>query len=528
MASVKPFVSDFLELFKGNQESHGVHYPETEAKEGEKAAGKSLVVHEPVTEEIVTKHLHGKQGLGIVPIDHKNKVNFAVIDVDVYPAKPKKYIAILERSGVPAICFRSKSGGLHIFIFFSDSPEASKIRPSLMKLVGMLGLPKTVEVFPKQTMLETGKTGNWINLPYFKYQDTARYAYDSTAKALNLKDAITMIKGVRQPFKQFVSAINNAPMAKGPPCLQTIYLSGGAGEGERNHYLFNCAGYLKARYKEDYEEHLHTVNEKMADPIPIAELNKTVISSHNKSNYAYDCKSPVLSAYCDKEACALRAYGITSGNVTSLNFGQLTVFKASEPYYEWEINGKVLRFDDARALESQATFRTLCLKELHLPQHRMKETKWVEVLKTAMDNIAEQIPPSDEISIDNIWIHKVTEFCKDGQTSSLSEVADGKVFCSDTEIIFKAMYLVEHLQEIRAFLSFATKRHNDLIKKILGGKFKNLTRKDFKGRVVVLKVVELRRRGIIMDIRDKKAFLREVQSEGKSPIEYLDEHRSKF
>lgn len=528
MISTKAFVADFLMLFKGNQASHGVHYPETTTEEGVKAPGNSLVVHEEVTEEIVAKHLHGKQGLGVIPIDHKNKVNFAVIDVDVYPANPMKYIAILRRSNVPAICFRSKSGGLHVFLFFSDEPEASKIRPSLMKLVGMLGLPLTVEVFPKQTMLEKGKTGNWINLPYFNAESTERYAYDSKGKPLELKDAMTMIKGVRQPYKQFIAAIDNAPMAQGPPCLQTIFLNGGAGEGERNHYLFNCAGYLKARYKDDYEEHLHAVNKRMENPLDFSELNKTIISSHNKNNYAYNCKSPVLAAYCNREECGEREFGITSDNVTSLNFGELSVFKASEPYYEWEINGKILRFEDAKALESQSVFRTMCLKELYLPQHRMKETKWVEVLKTAMDNIVEKEPPQDEISEDNLWLYKVATFFKENHTPNISEVDDGKVYCSDTEIIFKSMELAEHLADTRAFSSFTAKRHNEMLKVVLGGRFQNISRKGFKGRVCVLDAIKLKKKGIIVDIRDKHTYLKEVQKSGKNPIEYLEEHKAKF
>ena len=528
MISSKAFVTDFLNLFRGNLVSHGVHYPETVTKEGEKAPGKSSVVHEEVTEEIVAKHLHGKQGLGIIPINHKNCVNFSVIDVDVYPANPKKYIAILRRANVPAICFRSKSGGLHIFMFFSDEPEASKIRPSLMKLVGMLGLPKTVEVFPKQTMLEEGKTGNWINLPYFNAAKTERYAYNSNGEELNLKDAMIMIKGVQQPYKQFIASINNAPLAQGPPCLQTIFLNGGAPEGDRNHYLFNCAGYLKARYKEDYEEHLHHLNESMDAPIDYARINKTIISSHNKSNYAYNCKSPVLAAFCEREECSTREYGVTSDNVTSLNFGELVVYDSSEPYYEWEINGKILRFEDARALENQATFRTMCLKELHLPQHRMKDAKWVEVLKCAMDNIVSKEASRDDISEDNIWLYKVENFCRDNHTPNIAEVHDGKVYCSDTEIIFKSMELAEHLSDTRAFSSFTTKRHNDMLKKILGGQFLNISRKGFKGRVVVLDAIKLRRKGLITDIRDKRSYLKEVQNEGKSPIEYLSEHKAKF
>lgn len=528
MMSVKDFVADFLMLFEGNNMSHGVHIPETTTKEGVKAPGKSSVVHEAVDEEIVAKHLHGKQGLGIIPINHKNKVNFAVIDVDTYPANPKKYINILRRAGIPSICFRSKSGGLHVFLFFSDAPDASKIRPPLMDLVGMLGLPKTVEVFPKQTMLEEGKTGNWINLPYFKAEDTERFAYNSDAKPLNLKDAITMIKGVRQPFKQFLASVASAPMAKAPPCLQTIYLNGGAGEGERNHYLFNCAGYLKSRYKDAYEEHLHTINKKMVDPIPFAELNKTIIASHNKSNYAYDCKSPTLAQYCDKERCMGREYGINSDNVTSLNFGQLTVYKASEDYYEWEINNKILRFEDARALENQGTFRTLCLKELYLPQHRMKDAKWVEVLKTAMDNIVEKEPSDDDISDDNFWVHKVEQFCKENRTSILPEINNGKVYCADDEVIFKSMHLAEYLSELRVFSSFSHKRHNDMLKKVLKAKFMNISRTNFKGRAVILDIRALNKAGKLTHIRDKKFQLKAVQKEGKNPIQYLDEHKAKF
>ena len=528
MVVTKQLVTEFLRLFKGNQMSHGVHIPETKTTEGVKAPGKSLVVHETVTEDTVSKHLHGKQGLGIIPINHQNKVNLAVIDIDTYPTAPRKYISILKKAGVHAICFRSKSGGLHVYVFFSDEPDASKIRPSLMKLVGMLGLKPTVEVFPKQTMLEEGKTGNWINLPYFDAENTQRYAYDSQGKKLSLEDAITMIKGIQQPYKQFIASIDNAPLAQGPPCLQTIFLDGGAAEGGRNHYLFNCAGYLKARYKEDYEEHLHALNKAMNSPIEFSRLNKTIIASHNKSNYAYNCKSPVLSMFCNKEECGKREYGVTSDNVTSLNFGELAEIQASEVYYEWEINGKILRFDDAKSLESQATFRTMCLKELHLPQHRMKESKWVEVLKTAMDNIVLKEPPIDEITEDNIWLHKVEAFIKENSTATISEIAESKVFCSDSEIVFRAMDLIEYLSAFRAFSSFSPNRHNEMLKKALGGDFKNISRAGYKGRVVILDYIKLKKKGILGEVRDKKAYLKEVQNEGKSPIQYLSDHKAKF
>lgn len=525
MKSANAFASEMLMLFKGNQMSHGVHIPEKETTDGKKAPGKSLVVHEEVGVDKMQMHLHGRQGLGIVPIDHSNKVNFAVIDIDTYPVNPKKYIAILRAAGVPAICFRSKSGGLHIYVFFSDSPDASAIRPSLLVVVGMLGLPKTVEVFPKQTMLAEGKTGNWINLPYFNYKDTERYAYSSDAEPLSLEDAIMVIKGVRQPYKQFIASVQNAPFAQAPPCLQTMLLNGGAGEGERNHYLFNCAGYLKSKYKEAYEDKLHNVNKDMQDSLPYSELNKTIISSHNKSNYAYNCKSPVLSQYCDKELCSEREYGITSESVTSINFGQLTVYKEFDERYEWEVNGETLKFENAKELESQARFRTLCLQKLRLPQHRMKDDKWIEVLKTAMDNIVEVSPEYDEISEDALWVDKVEEYCRNKITHNLAEVGNGMVYSGEGKLIFKATPLIEFLYEVGRFRDYSVTGHRDRIKLILGGRYKNITRKVFKGKVVELSVPMLTEKRIFTNVLKK---LNRVPKEDKSPIQYLSDHKEAF
>ena len=43
------------------------------------------------------------------------------------------------------------------------------------------------EVFPKQTELKSqDDTGNFLNLPYFKGDDTTRYAFNNNGEAVNL------------------------------------------------------------------------------------------------------------------------------------------------------------------------------------------------------------------------------------------------------------------------------------------------------------------------------------------------------
>jgi len=523
------FVEDFTLLFKGNQKSHGVHIPETDTKEGVKSVGKSSVVHEAVTENTVMEHLHGRKGLGIVPIDHNSNVHFAVIDVDEYPSNPAKYQSILRKANVPSVCFRSKSGGLHIFLFFSKQSSALKVQPLLISLLGMLGLPKDTEVFPKQTMLQEGKTGNWINLPYFHAKDTERYAYDDVGKPLSLEDMLNLAEGRKQPVEQLKAAIESAPLAKAPPCLQTMYLNGGAGKGNRNAYLFQCASYLKARYGEDYEEHLHMLNEHLDDPLPYSEINATIIASHNKNEYTYKCGEGFMQECCNKIVCEQREFGKTGDTVTGLDIGQLTKIGMEAPYYEWEINGEALVFDTEEDFLSQKRFRTLCMKKLNVYPKILKNSKWDKIISSAFVNIAHKAV-YDDLSAETLWTSTVEKFCAIRKTNKFNDVVNGGVYIDENRVLFRGIDLISYMSEIRMLAGFTPAEHNRLLMKELDAPSKTVSIQGFRCRVRILTLSQLNRKGLfkglgrlIMKEKDE-----EVQEDALEPIDYLEEHKDKY
>ena len=85
-----------------------------------KKQAKYVTVHEPVTSAIWQQHLKGQLRIGLRP-DIKDQCKWACIDVDPANYKDyseKKYVDIIKNYSLPFVPVKSKSGGLHIFIFF--------------------------------------------------------------------------------------------------------------------------------------------------------------------------------------------------------------------------------------------------------------------------------------------------------------------------------------------------------------------------------------------------------------------------
>ena len=109
-----------------------------------------------VTEEDYINHLDGKIAIGIQPCDDDDNAVFGAIDIDpknYAEFKPEKYLTIIQEKELPLIPVKSKSGGLHIYIFTREKVKATDIREFLDHMLFILGLPATTEIFPKQTTL---------------------------------------------------------------------------------------------------------------------------------------------------------------------------------------------------------------------------------------------------------------------------------------------------------------------------------------------------------------------------------------
>lgn len=466
MSSAKDYADSFSELFRGNMSVRGVHIPDKNVPEGEKAKGKSFTKDGQVTVTHYLKHLHGAESMGIVPIDENNNVRFGVIDVDVYPLDPTLYLRLISRMKVPFVGFRSKSGGLHLYIFFAEDTPAEKVVPLLGRVRALLGLPPDTEIFPKQTRLMENSKGNWINLPYFSFEDTPRYAYGADGEALPLGEALEVCRNLRTTHSAFLTALDAMPLSEAPPCLQTMYIHGGADSGARNVFLFNCATYLKARFGEDYAEKLHMLNTKMDAPLPYEELDRTIIASHNRGDYSYQCKDPNLSVFCERDICRTRTYGKGSGTVSDLSFEQLIQIACSDPYYKWRVSGVEMLFYSETELMNQTKFRELCLRHLHHVPNRLKEPAWNEILNRALSNLqVEEMELQDDLSTDSLWLTKVGEFFGQRKAQRPSQVEDGLVWLSSQgKLFFKGSKLLEYLDNSGLFRMYKNAKHLSLLK----------------------------------------------------------------
>lgn len=418
-----------MELFTGNMHNYGQH--EYAFKEGvEKEHGKSFTVTDKLlTHEQYIAHLNGEMGLGVIPLNDEGECKFGVIDIDVYDNDLKRYIDAIERNNFPLVPIKSKSGGIHIYAFMKQAVNAKTVIEMLQQMIVLLGLDiyvknklnRIIEIFPKQTKSADGRIGNWINLPYYNWQKTRQHVLRD-GKALDLSDGLTLCKERRRTVTEFRNFMKELHGEDGPPCLQTIQLLNAADKGGRNHYMFSLGVYLKKKDPDFWEQKLFDANAAMLTPLPKNELESTVVASLRKKDYSYKCNDIPCVDFCRKQLCKKREFGIgkEGGYFSELDFGKLTQFKSSEPYYEWDVkvqgNGEFtkLRFKNEDEIIHQDTFLRLCVRDLHILPVKMKQSEWFKIINQALTELdVKQVESEDDTSpitmFKNMFIEFLTE-----------------------------------------------------------------------------------------------------------------------
>lgn len=434
------FIQMFSTLFRGHANVYGRHVPENDASgpDTEKKKGKSFTIREPLTPDLYAAHIEGRTSIGAVPIDADSNVSFAAIDIDVYPSNPLRYIRVFDKYNLPFTCFRSKSGGVHAFIFFERPTPAKGVLELLRIVCQVLGLPKNTETFPKQVRLSANAVGNWINLPYYNAEHTTRYAYDYEGNPLAFSKAMQHCMSIRTTVKALKDALSQLPFSPAPPCLQTLYINDEITEAShnRNVFLFNVASYLKARFGDAYAERLALVNASMPDPVTDQELTATVVKSHARGTYSYQCDNPVLSVYCNRELCEKREYGKGGGMISDLTFEKLVQVAASPPYYKWTVNGVEMVFYSEDELRGQDKFINYCIRSLHKCPNKLKAEKWAAVLNKALETMVVE-KDNMNLSDDSLFFSYFKEFIE-GRAfgSTIGQVAIGKVYKDESKAAY--------------------------------------------------------------------------------------------
>lgn len=337
-------MKSFSDLYRGRDDAYGYYGDITNAQATDrgKRVGRAATRRAPVTPELWTAHLAGETRLGIVPVLKNGKCGWFCIDVDFYQEKGlhEDIAARIRECGLPLVQTKSKSGGAHLWCFFSDPILASKARSIAENFRKKLSLPdEHIDIFPAQDKADD--IGNWVNLPYFG--DACHCVGESGSEDLALEEFLEYANDRVQHHSDLeVRSKEKVRTSKSdaPPCVDWMK-ENGLPEGYRNNGVTQFAIYALRSKGDTWKETVEQFNEE-APEVPLSKYElRTIFKSIQSKNYAYLCDK-IETLHCDKKECKLREYGIGKGKSSAgdIVIERLEKIDGEEPIYRVTIKGK--------------------------------------------------------------------------------------------------------------------------------------------------------------------------------------------
>lgn len=394
----------FALLFKGKTNTYVKNLlPKEKPAKGEKI--KTTITNEKgkIDDNLLMSHLSGEFGVGICPVTTEGKCYLACIDIDYYKGKIRKMLDIIRDYQLPLVPFRSKSGGLHCYLFLSKAVSAKTIRDTLTLIIKVFSLDKMygeekVEVFPKQDKVTEDGFGSSITLPYFNAEEPYTYLLDLDGNEVPFEEALNQIQKRFTTIEVVREALENLPYNDAPPCLQRILLSGlvGGEDTGRNNFLFSFALYASKKYGlEGFTSYVRELNNSFECPIDESAVESTIASIKSKE-YSYRCKDIPCNGFCDKSLCKKREFGLgrEKGHFSDIEYGQLLRYKTAEPYYVWQLklqgsegDFKNIVFRDEGELLDQKNFAKVCVRFLNFAPRQVQTNDWFGTLNKYLASV---------------------------------------------------------------------------------------------------------------------------------------------
>lgn len=419
-----------MDLFRGFEGQHGTHgTPDLDPnglKWGIKRTAKTL--REPVTLAVWEKHLSGARPLGVIPIMKDSTCVWGSIDIDDYDIDLMEVVQKIEKLKLPLVPCRSKSGGLHLFIFMSEPVEAERVQSALRDIAASIGFAGS-EIFPKQTriLVDQGDQGNWIVMPYFgsDYDGKLKmqYGLKKTGAEMTLEEFVSRAEKLRVTPDQ-LSLIRvkkpkkeRPPFSDGPPCLQHL-AEGGFPEGGRNNALFQIGVYLKKAFPSDWQTKLEQDNQQYMRPPLASEEVSSVIRSLEKKEYEYKCKDQPMVSHCDSMTCRGRKYGVGNGG-SYPEIASLSKLNTEPAIWFVDVAGTRLSMD-TKELQNYGEFHRMCMEHADTCFKLVRQDVWLGMVSEAMQNMTLIDAPPD-IGIAGMVLEQLETFLTNRQRGQKKE-----------------------------------------------------------------------------------------------------------
>lgn len=395
--------SRFMGLFRGAERSHGTY-----AEEDEEAGGKRTIkrtartLREPVTEELWALHLAGERPLGIVPICEDDTCTWGAVDIDVYTLDIPDLVKMLAEASVPAIVCRTKSGGAHVYLFFSEPIPAEAVVPKLRELAAFVGHGGS-EIFPKQTtvLVKRGDLGSWLNMPYFGGDRSERYAVTPMGTGLSMERFLATAQASslsRRGLADLRLQRTVEGFEAGPPCLESLTATGFPPH-TRNNGMLAMGILAKKMHPDNWKQVLEKWSREYGGdpPFPNEELN-SIIRSLSRKEYNYRCNDAPLNMRCNVGVCRSRPHGVGNGAGATV-LEKIHVLKTEPPIFFVTLKTPAVSVE----MNGADILNPKMFQDAVINQHRevipeYKKQDWQNWVRVAMaDSIEIEAPPDASV-----------------------------------------------------------------------------------------------------------------------------------
>jgi hypothetical protein len=370
-----------------------------------KKGAKYQTIHHPVTAEVWKKHLDGELRLGLRP-EIEDECTWGCIDIDPNNYKDfseKKVVDIIRKYKLPFVPVKSKSGGLHVFVFFSEKASVKKVVEKLGEINEQYFLAQ--EIFPCNKSL---------NMPYHNMNASMEFAFDSNGTPVLIGQFLEIVKertiAPKDFFKLQVQEYEiESQWSHYPPCVQKLITEKWSG-GMRHQYLYNvCVLEMKKNAGLNYSDLLTIMQDRNKEifnnPLPQNEV-ATLSKSIHKSGYSYQCppKHPEYSPICNKDLCKQRKLGLADAVPDIISHFENIVYIQDTKNIWWEFDYKGARVTvSPEDMKDEKAWRVRLLRHkvywLTLPKPRKGPSPFELLMKSIVEKAEESV---DHQYMDNV------------------------------------------------------------------------------------------------------------------------------
>ena len=469
MTPIADLAFKFKDLFVCNPSVHGQTTLTGKIRDRDgKHDSKSFLVKSELSVEIWEEHLEGKKIVGCTPIHEDNKVKWGALDVDIYKNSDtlEKLNKQIAEHNLPFTVCRSKSGGAHVYIFFSEAVSAKAVIDKLKSFSAFFG-QGACEIFPKQPKIgnrrDDSKYGNWINMPY-SGNPTLQYALAADGSSLSAEEFLQRaeeLKLTKEQLEQLdVPQIESELLPEGPPCLNYIFQHRMQESENRNVTLSNVAVYLKKAEPTDWKSVLHKYNKLFSDPLPDKEVD-AIIKSYEKKDYKYQCAQEPLCRYCDAKLCGQRRHGIGQEEFLPNN-RSLVQLKSDPPLWFLSLDDEEIQLTTAE-FDNFNMFNQRVMERLLFKYPPIKQEDWIKQQNLLLKNCTQIDIPFEMTPVGQL-VEYISMFCANASEDP-NHIKNGAIKQRGW-FIFRMVDLKDYLTQQR-FSELAPNKILSVIKRLL-------------------------------------------------------------